>query len=58
MRSSWKRKPAKAGQLAYRPMHADLVALDELGYLTSSRTGGTLLFHLASKRYERTSLVI
>ena len=32
--------------------------LDELGYLPFSGTGGALLFHLLSKRYERTSVVI
>jgi DNA replication protein DnaC len=34
------------------------VILDELGYLPFSQTGGALLFHLISKLYERTSLVI
>ena len=46
------------GHLAYRLMHADLVILDELGYLPFSQAGGALLFHLISKLYERTSLVI
>jgi hypothetical protein len=32
--------------------------LDELGYLPFSATGGALLFHLLSKLYERTSVVI
>ncbi len=36
----------------------DLVVLDELGYLPFSKNGGQLLFHLISKLYERTSLVI
>ena len=48
----------KQGQLAYRLMHADLVILDELGYLPFSQAGGALLFHFISKLYERTSLVI
>lgn len=48
----------KQGQLAYRMMHVDLVILDELGYLPFSQTGGALLFHLLSKLYERTSVVI
>nr|KZA96403.1 hypothetical protein A4A59_35030 [Rhizobium leguminosarum] len=39
-------------------MHSDLVILDELGYLPFSASGGTLLFHLLSKLYERTSVVI
>ena len=41
-----------------RLMHADLVVLDELGSLPFSQAGGALLFHLISKLYEKTSLVI
>ena len=48
----------KQGQLALRLMYADLVILDELGYLPFSQTGGALLFHLLSKLYERTSVII
>jgi IstB-like ATP binding protein len=36
----------------------DVVILDELGYLPFSQNGGTLLFHLLSKLYERTSVII
>ena len=36
----------------------DLVILDELGYLPFSQSGGALLFHLLSKLYERTSVII
>jgi DNA replication protein DnaC len=36
----------------------DLVILDELGYLPFSQTGGALLFHLRSKLYGRTSVMI
>ena len=32
--------------------------LDELGYLAFARSGGQLLFHLVSKLYERTSVII
>ncbi len=39
-------------------MQIDLVILDELGYLPFSQTGGALLFHLLSKLYERTSVII
>ena len=35
-----------------------LVILEELGYLPFSQAGGALLFHLISKLYERTSLII
>lgn len=36
----------------------DLVILDELGYLPFSSSGGALLFHLLSKLYRRTSVII
>jgi len=36
----------------------DLVVLDELGYLPFSQAGGALLFHLLSKLYEHTSVLI
>jgi len=48
----------KQGQLANRMIYADLVVLDELGYLPFSQAGGALLFHFISKLYERTSLMI
>ena len=48
----------KAGQLANRLVYADLVIFDELGYLPFSQAGGALLFHLLSKLYERTSVIV
>lgn len=48
----------KAGQLAERLLRLDLIILDELGYLPFSPSGGALLFHLLSKLYEQTSVVI
>ena len=48
----------KPGQIAGRLAHCDLVILDELGYLPFSASGGALLFHLLSKLYERTSVII
>lgn len=48
----------KAGQIAEGLTKLDLVVLDELGYLPFSASGGALLFHLLSKLYERTSVVI
>ena len=36
----------------------DLVILDELGYLPFSASGAALLFHMLSKLYERTSVMI
>jgi DNA replication protein DnaC len=48
----------KAGQIADRLVRNDMLILDELGYLPFSASGGALLFHLLSKLYERTSVVI
>lgn len=52
------KQQGKHGRLANRLMHTDLVVLDELGYLPFSQAGGALLFHLISKLYERTSIII
>jgi DNA replication protein DnaC len=52
------KQQGRAGNLATRLLHTDLVILDELGYLPFSQAGGALLFHLISKLYERTSLII
>jgi DNA replication protein DnaC len=48
----------KQGRLALNLLQMDLVILDELGYLPFSQAGGALLFHLLSKIYEHTSVVI
>lgn len=48
----------KAGQIAETLVRLDLLILDELGYLPFSASGGALLFHLLSKLYERTSVII
>ena len=48
----------KAGTLATQLSRLDLVVLDELGYLPFAQSGGQLLFHLISKLYERTSVII
>ena len=48
----------RGGRLAEHMARHDLVVLDELGYLPFSKSGGQLLFHLISKLYERTSLII
>jgi DNA replication protein DnaC len=48
----------RQGQIANRLVYADVVILDEMGYLPFSQTGGALLFALLSKLYERTSVVI
>jgi DNA replication protein DnaC len=46
------------GKLTARLVRFDLVVLDELGYLPFSKTGSQLLFHLISKLYEQTSVII
>ncbi len=48
----------KAGRIALGLLRMDLVILDELGYLPFSQAGGALLFHLLSKLYEHTSVMI
>jgi DNA replication protein DnaC len=48
----------KSGKLAFSLLRMDLVILDELGYLPFSPSGSALLFHLLSKLYEHTSVMI
>ena len=48
----------KAGRIAMSLVRMDLVILDELGYLPFSPSGGALLFHLLSRLYEHTSVMI
>ena len=52
------KREGKAGRIAQALSRLDLVILDELGYLPFSQAGGALLFHLLSKLYEHTSVVI
>lgn len=52
------KRDGKAGRLALQMSRLDLVILDELGYLPFSQVGGALLFHLLSKLYEHTSVII
>jgi len=46
------------GKITARLVRLDLVVLDELGYLPFSKNGSQLLFHLVSKLYEQTSVII
>jgi DNA replication protein DnaC len=48
----------RAGRIATSLLRMDLVILDELGYLPFSQAGGALLFHLLSRLYEHTSVLI
>lgn len=41
-----------------KTIEKSLLILDELGYLPFAQTGGQLLFHLISKLYERTSIIV
>ena len=52
------KRDGKAGRLAMSLARIDLIILDELGYLPFSQVGGALLFHLLSKLYEHTSVII
>jgi DNA replication protein DnaC len=45
-------------RLAEKLLRHDLIVIDELGYLPFSQPGGQLLFHLISKLYENTLLLI
>ena len=51
-------KLGRQGRLADRLVRVDLVELDELGYLPFAQTGGQLLFHLVSRLYETTSVIV
>jgi DNA replication protein DnaC len=48
----------KQGRLADYMTRLDFVILDELGYLPFAQSGGQLLFHLISRLYERTSVIV
>lgn len=48
----------RGGRLAETLQRYDLIVVDELGYLPFSQSGGQLLFHLISKLYEQTSIII
>src|SRR5260221_278568 len=48
----------RSGRLSEKLLRYDVIVIDELGYLPFSQSGGQLLFHLISKLYENTSLLI
>ena len=52
------KREGKTGRIVLSLMRMDAVILDELGYLPFSQAGGALLFHLLSKLYEHTSVMI
>ncbi len=51
-------RSGRQGRLADYLTRLDFVILDELGYLPFAQTGGQLLFHLVSRLYERTSVIV
>ncbi len=51
-------RAGKPGRLADYLTRLDFVILDELGYLPFAQAGGQLLFHLISRLYERTSIIV
>lgn len=51
-------RTGKTRRLAEQLTRLDLIVLDELGYLPFAQSGGQLLFHLISRLYERTSVVV
>jgi DNA replication protein DnaC/transposase len=51
-------RTGRQGRLADYLTRMDFVILDELGYLPFAQAGGQLLFHLVSRLYERTSIII
>ncbi len=48
----------RQGRLADYVCRKDFVVLDELGYLPFAQSGGQLLFHLISRLYEQTSVIM
>ncbi|CAN2536283.1 Insertion+sequence+IS5376+putative+ATP-binding+protein [Methylocapsa aurea] len=48
----------RQGRFAEYLTRMDFIILDELGYLPFAQSGGQLLFHLISRLYERTSIII
>ena len=51
-------RAGRPGRLADYLTRMDFVILDELGYLPFAQSGGQLLFHLVSRLYEQTSVIV
>ena len=49
---------ARQGRMADYLCRMDFIVLDELGYLPFAQSGGQLLFHLISRLYQRTSIIV
>ncbi|NIY71134.1 ATP-binding protein [Marivivens donghaensis] len=53
-----KARANRQGRTADLLCRLDFLILDELGYLPFAQTGGQLLFHLISRLYERTAIIV
>ena len=51
-------RSGRQGRTAEQLTRRDFVVVDELGYLPFAQTGGQLLFHMMSRLYERTSIIV
>jgi DNA replication protein DnaC len=51
-------RAGRQGRLADHLCRMNFVVLDELGYLPFAQSGGQLLFHLVSRLYEQTSVIV
>ncbi len=51
-------RAGRHGRMADQLCRLDFVVLDELGYLPFAQSGGQLLFHLISRLYEQTSVIV
>jgi DNA replication protein DnaC len=51
-------RAGRQGRIADTLARMDFVVLDELGYLPFAQSGGQLLFHLISRLYEQTSIIV
>jgi DNA replication protein DnaC len=51
-------RAGRQGRIVDQLTRLDLVVLDELGYLPFAQSGGQLLFHLISRLYERSSILV
>src|SRR3954453_18205542 len=51
-------RSGRQGRLADYLCRKDFVIFDDLGYLPFAQAGGQLLFHLISRLYERTSVIL
>ena len=51
-------RAGRQGRMADYLSRMDFIILDELGYLPFAQSGGQLLFHLISRLYEQTSVIV